>query len=167
MIGAVLAAAGAVVFFVTGGTVEGLWLVVVGAFLSTLATAARRGARLAARLGGEPAGTWARPFAGTLHPEALVHALPDGGPYAVEREGRLAGVLTHRGVAVASAATTARDVMVPWTSRLAFPAAESVRRALEHLQTEQSGVLVIVDEGGAAIGILDHAGVRARLGGRR
>lgn len=160
LIGAMLVGAGIFVYAAADGPLEGMWLAVVGAFLVALATGSRRAAAVAERLSGEPAGSWVRPFAGTLSPSAPLREPHTGAPYAVAHEGRLAGVLlqNRRGRTVA-------DAMIPWASRLAFPARESLVRALERLAVEETGVLVVVDDSGAALGVLDHAGVRARLAG--
>lgn len=161
-IGALLAAGGLALFVRLSGAFEGLWLVVVGAFLWTLATSSRRAARVAARLDSQDAGSWARPFAGTLPADAPLSALVGAGPYAVSADGRLAGVLIP---GPRAAGVRAADAMVPWSSTLAFRADEPVTRALERLSTGRHGLLVVVDDAGAVVGFLDHDGVRARLTG--
>lgn len=77
----VLLAIGGIGVFVSGtigdgflhdGGPEGLWLAVVGVFLHVLATAARRAAVVTSRLGAQTAGSWARPFGGTVAVGATV-----------------------------------------------------------------------------------------------
>jgi Zn-dependent protease len=170
-IGLLLVAGGMVLFVgeqaerLEGGTAEGLWLAVVGAFLHVLATASRRAARVAAMLRDQSAGGWARPFAGTLSadvPMARVAAVGSA-PIAVSDNGRLTGVLLPAHMAKRLPDDRVREAMIPWTPRLTFPAAQPLSRALERLAATDAGVLVVVDEHGAALGILDHGGVRERL----
>lgn len=170
VVGASLAAAGLALFVGFGavelrtGALEGLWLVVVGAFVTTLATAARRSASVARELEGQQAGPWARPFGGAVTPDDLVTPVTPNGkaPLAVTDRGRLTGVLPV-GLEVADRGRPARDHMVPWTPRLAYRASDPLPRALELLARGRSGLLVVLDERGSVVGVLDHEGVRDRL----
>jgi Zn-dependent protease len=165
IIGVLLASAGVGVYFVLHGPLEGLWLVVLGSFLFALATAARRASRVAAELARHRAGTWAKPFAGTLSPDARLSAVAarGTGPYAVSMNGRLAGIVTSSRVSTARNASLVRDVMLPWQSGMSFPAEQPLTRALERLAVDDHGVLVVVDKHGSVVGLLDHARVRMHL----
>lgn len=173
-IGLLMASGGVVAFvagsagprgFLSDGGPEGLWLAAVGGFLFVLATASRRAAEVASRFGGGSAESWGRPFAGTLAPDTPAsEAGPDGGPYAVADEGRLAGILLPGAVDGRPPGTAVRDLMVPWTPRRSFPATRPLTRALERMAVE--GVLVLVNEEGGVVGVLDPDGVRARLAER-
>lgn len=81
---------------------------------------------------------------------------------AVSDGGRLAGVLMP-GVAVDDPRAQVRDLMVAWTPRLTFPASQPVSRALERLAVLRASLLVLVDDGGGVVGVLDSDGVRSRL----
>ncbi len=170
-----LALLGLVLFLLVGGpgvqsgAAEGLWLSVVGVFLLILATGTRRAAKLAADVGDETAGRWARPFAGTVAADsALSRLVPDGGPLAVVDDGRLAGVLLPQTLAEPVPTTHVRDLMVPWSPALSFRADRPLTRALERLSDNETGVLILVDDQGAVIGLLDVDGLRERMrtGGR-
>jgi Zn-dependent protease len=160
-IGAALAAAGCLVWAITGTAVSGISLVIVGGFLFSLAGATRRAALVSRSLGGQEAALWARPFEATLAMDDALSSVTGAGPWAVSRNGRLAGLV----LAGERNASSAREAMIPWTSRLAYPARAPLQQALERLAIEDCGVLVVVDDDGSVVGVLDHAGVRARLDG--
>lgn len=164
-IGLLLALGGIASWIFTPGDVEGAWLIVLGAFLLVLATASRRATRVAARLGGESAGRFASPFAGTLAPDEplVLRRLVPREPWAVATGGRLAGIVNPDSVSSSLDGGPVRDAMVPWTASLAIQARQPLTRALERLAGEASGILVVVDDAGSVIGVLHHAGVRAKL----
>lgn len=149
---------------VDGGGAGGLWLGVVGVFLVFLASSARRAARVAASLEEHAAGSWAKPFAGTLTMDTTMSRVAPGDdrPYAVADGGRLAGVLlpAEQGTTRATSRSVA-DHMIPWAPGITFPAGEPLTRALERLAVQPSGLLVIVNEAGAVVGVLDDDAVRA------
>jgi len=141
----------------------GLWLILVGVFVSSEASRAGRGARVAGLLANGTAGSWARPFAGRLRGETLVPV--EGGPYAVSDGARLAGILMPQALEVGHG-RLARDVMIPWTPDIALPSDAPISSVLEHLATAGAGVLVVLDEGGVVRGVIDADGVRDRLENR-
>jgi Zn-dependent protease len=136
----------------------GLWMVLVGGFVLSEAGRARRAARVVAAVAEGTAGNWARPFVGRVRAEMPV---PEGGPYAVAEGSRLAGVLMPT---KAANGRRAGDVMIPWTSDIALPAAAPISLALEQLASTEAGVLVVLDEGGVVRGVIDAESVQARLG---
>lgn len=153
---------GGVATLVSTRALSGVWLVVLGAFLVALATASRRAATFASRLGAHAAGRWATPFAGVLAPDQVVNGQTPDGPYAVSEYGRLTGVLMPSAT-VGASGRLVRDAMVPWASHLRVEASQPLMRALESLAAEKSGLLVVMDDAGGVVGVLHHDGVRQRL----
>lgn len=147
------------VWFVLAGistvreTAIGLWLIVGGLFVATLASRARRAARTLRAMGSAKAGEWAKPFTGRLAVDASV---PGAGTYAIADGGRLAGVVAGR-----SKGTLVRDVMVPWTSDLSVRSTEPMSNAIGRLA--KGSVLVVLDDNGAVRGVLDRDCVRKHL----
>jgi Zn-dependent protease len=135
----------------------GLWGIVVGVIVVRAARGARRASAVAAALDA-PAGSWATPFAGRV---LITDTIPDGqGLFAVADAGRLAGI------APASAAgTVARDAMVRWSSDIACHVSDPLKVALRRMAKAGADVIVVLDEGGVARGVLSSDGVGERLRG--
>jgi len=139
--------------------VPGLWGVVVGVIVVRIARGARRASAVATALDA-PAGSWATPFAGRV---LINETVPKGqGLFAVADAGRLAGI------APASAAgTVARDAMVRWTPDIACRATDPLNIALKRMADGGADVVVVLDEGGVARGVLSSDVVGERLRGVR
>ncbi|HVL80641.1 MAG TPA: site-2 protease family protein [Actinomycetota bacterium] len=145
---------------------EALWLPVVGGFLYVLASSARRASRITSRLSRQPAADYARPITGTLTGDesAAYVRSSGGGPYAVSSGGRLDGVLLPSAFSAdVDPFARVRDLMVPWSPRISCSHRLPMSRALEKLSVAADGVLIVVDDAGAVVGVLDHPAVRARL----
>ncbi len=141
-------------------TALGLWLILAGAFVFLYAKppTVQTPARLP-DVEKETAGAWARAFIGRVDADDEVPAIR--GPYAVSDNGRLAGVLP----ADASHGARVADVMVPWSPTLGVRSTAPLAEALERLADQRTPIVVIVDDKGVVRGVLDEAGVRARLAG--
>jgi len=121
------------------------------------ARGARRASAVAAALDA-PVGSWATPFAGRV---LINQPIPAGqGLFAVADGGRLAGI------APASAAgVLARDAMVHWSPDIACRVTDPVKVALRRMAQGGADVVVVLDEGGVARGVLSSDGVGERLRG--
>ena len=135
----------------------GVWGVVVGVLAVRVSRGARRASAVATALDA-PAGAWATPFAGRVRPNEVV---PEGqGLFAVADSGRRAGI------APASAAgARARDAMVRWTPDIACRVTDPLKVALKRMAGSGADVVVVLDEGGVARGVLSSDGVADRLRG--
>jgi Zn-dependent protease len=135
--------------------VPGLWGVVVGAIVVRIARGARRASAVAAALDA-PAGSWATPFAGRV----LIHEpVPSGqGLFAVADSGRLAGIAR-----ASRAGTVARDAMLRWTPDVACRVTDPLNIALKRMADGGADVVVVLDEGGVARGVLSSDAVGERL----
>jgi CBS domain-containing protein len=121
------------------------------------ARGARRAASVARSLDGH-VGDWATPFAGRVRIDDVVPA--GTGLYAVADAGRLAGI------APASAAgKVARDAMLRWSPALACRAGDPIDTALGRMASSGMDVIVVLDDGGIARGVLTSAAVGERIRG--